>query len=86
MVNKKPPVYKDPRAVELCNEIRRLYFTKKDSGWIARPNHGEKKIFIGHPDYDTDDVISCELYSLSVAIDRLGLADAIGYELEIVKK
>ena len=35
---------KDPRAVELCNEIRRLYFTKKDPGWIARPHHTNKEI------------------------------------------
>ena len=86
MVSKKPPVEKDPRATELCNEIRRLYFTKKDPGWIARPNHGEKKIRIGHPDYGTDDVVTSEIESLRIAIDRLGLADAIGYKLEVVKK
>ena len=82
---KKPPVEKDPRASELCNEIRRLYFTK-EPGWIARPSHEHKQIRIGHPGYGTDDEVSSELYALFVAIDRLGLADAIGYEVKIVKK
>ena len=77
---------KEPRAVELCNEIRRLYFTKKDSGWIARPHHTNKEIRIGHPQYGNDDVVSSEIDSLYIAIDRLGLADAIGYKLEIVTK
>ena len=75
---------KNPAATELCNEIRKLYFTK-EPGWIARPHHTNKEIRIGHPDYGTDDAISVEVDALYSAIDRLGLADAIGYKLVIVK-
>ena len=67
------------------NEIRRLYFTK-DSGWIARPHHTNKEARIGHPEYGTDDEVSSEIDALGyIAIDRLGLADAIGYKLVVVK-
>ena len=82
---KKPPVKKDPRANELMNEIRRMYL-RESSGWIARVHHANKQLLIGHPDYGKDDVVTSEIESLRVAIDRLGLAEAIGYELEIVKK
>ena len=80
MVKKR--VEKDPRANELCNEIRRLYFTK-GPGWFARPSHQHKEIRIGHPDYGTDDEVSSEIDSLYVALDRLGLADLIGYTIVV---
>ena len=77
-------IEKNPAATELCSEIRKLYFTK-EPGWIARPHHTNKEIRIGHPQYGTDDEVSSEIDSLYIAIDRLGLADAIGYKLVVVK-
>ena len=85
MVSKKPPVEKDPRANELMDEVRRMYF-RGFTGWIARVHHTNKQLLIGHPDYGKDDVVTSEIESLRIAIDRLGLADAIGYKLEIVTK
>ena len=77
-------INKNPAATELCNEIRRLYFTK-DPGWIARPHHTNKEIRIGHPLYGEDDAISAEVDALYMAIDRLELAEKIGYTLVVVK-
>ncbi len=77
-------INKNPAATELCNEIRRLYFTK-DPGWIARPHHTNKEIRIGHPLYGEDDAISAEIDALYMALDRLELADRIGYTLVVVK-
>ena len=77
-------INKNPAATELCNEIRKLYFTK-DPGWIARPHHTNKEIRIGHPLYGEDDAISAEIDALYMALDRLELADKIGYTLVVVK-
>lgn len=77
-------INKNPAATELCNEIRKLYFTK-DPGWIARPHHTNKEIRIGHPLYGEDDAISAEIDALYMAIDRLELAEKIGYTLVVVK-
>ena len=77
-------INKNPAATELCNEIRKLYFTK-DAGWIARPHHTNKEIRIGHPLYGEDDAISAEIDALYMALDRLELAEKIGYTLVVVK-
>ena len=79
---KKPPVEKDPRANALCDEIRRMYFTK-GPGWFARPRHQYKQIVIGHPEYGADEEVSCEIDSLHTTLDRLGLADLIGYTIVV---
>ena len=80
----KEPVKKDPRASELCNEIRRLYNINATSGWIARPRHSEKQICIGHALYGQCQDISPQVDALYMALDRLGLATKIGYTLKIV--
>ena len=77
-------INKNPAATELCNEIRKLYFTK-EPGWIARPHHTNKEIRIGHPLYGEDDAISAEIDALYMALDRLELAEKIGYTLVVVK-
>ena len=77
-------VFKDPRATELCDEIRRLYNINSTGGWIARPRHGEKQICIGHPEYGQSEEISSQVDALYMALDRLGCAEKIGYTLEIV--
>ena len=77
-------INKNPAATELCNEIRKLYFTK-EPGWIARPHHTNKEIRIGHPLYGEDEAISTEIDALYMALDRLGLAEKIGYTLVVVK-
>lgn len=82
---KTTTIYKDPRATELCNEIRFLYNINPKDGWIARPHHSTKQIKIGHPLYGEDLDISAEVDALYYAIERLGLAEAIGYTLVVVK-
>ena len=77
-------INKNPAATELCNEIRKLYFTK-EPGWIARPHHTNKEIRIGHPLYGEDEAISAEIDALYMALDRLELAEKIGYTLVVVK-
>ena len=77
-------VTKNPAATKLCEEIRKLYFTK-EPGWIARPHHTNKEIRIGHPLYGEDDAISAEIDALYMALDRLELAEKIGYTLVVVK-
>ena len=77
-------VFKDPRATELCKEIRLLYNINPTGGWIARPRHSEKQICIGHSLYGKCQDISSQVDALYMALDRLGLASKIGYTLEIV--
>lgn len=76
--------FKDPRAVELCEDIRKLYNINTRDGWIARPHHGNKEIRIGHPDYGTCPDVSSQVDGLYSALDRLELAKKIGYTLTIV--
>lgn len=75
--------FKDPRAVELCNEIRYLYSICPGDGWVARPHHGKKQIRIGHPDFGVDDAVTSQVLALHMALDRLGLAKNIGYTLAL---
>ena len=77
-------VFKDPRATDLCKEIRLLYNINPLDGWIARPRHSEKQICIGHSLYGKCQDISSQVDALYMALDRLGLASKIGYTLEIV--
>lgn len=74
-------VFKDPRAVALCDSIRWLYNINKRSGWVARPRHGKKQIVVGHPDYHTDLDVSTQVDALVNTINHLGLAEEIGYSV-----
>tara|TARA_B100002051_G_C16320074_1_gene431744 strand:- start:265 stop:510 length:246 start_codon:yes stop_codon:yes gene_type:complete len=76
--------HKDPRANALCNDIRKLYNINARDGWIARAHHTNKEIRIGHPDYGTCPDVSSQIDGLYSALDRLGLAESIGYTLTIV--
>lgn len=74
-------IYKDPRAVELCDFIRQLYSNNKLDGWIARPHHTNKEIRVGHPEYHTDDNVKLQVDALVESLKILGLADQIGYTI-----
>lgn len=76
-------VFKDPRAVELCENIRFLYNINPLDGWIARPHHGKKQIRIGHPEFGKDQAITDQVLALHWALDRLDLAKDIGYTLAL---
>ena len=84
-MTKTTTVYKDPRATELCNEIRYVYNINPKDGWIARPHHTNKEIRIGHPLYGEDQGITAEVDALYHTIEHLGLAEAIGYAVVVVK-
>ena len=75
-------INKNPAATELCNEIRKLYFTK-DAGWIARPSHQQE--IASDTLCTANDAISAEIDALYMALDGLGLAEKIGYTLVVVK-
>lgn len=77
----KEKVFKDPRAVKLCEDIRFLYNVNPRDGWVARPRHGHKQIVVGHPDYCNDLDISTQVDALINSLERLGLAEDIGYTI-----
>jgi hypothetical protein len=74
-------VFKDPRAIKLCDDIRFLYSFSKRDGWVVRPRHGEKKIVVGHPDYCSDLDISTQVDALISSLETLGLAREFGYTI-----
>ena len=80
-------VYKDPRATDLCNQIRFLYAIHPDPiGWTASPNHKRKQIQVGHLGAKSDPVLAEEVETLAAAIRHLGLAEEIGYEVIVVSR
>ncbi len=74
-------VFKDPRAVKLCDDIRWLYNVNRRGSWVARPRHGDRQIVVGHPDYCNDLDVSTQVDALITSVKHLGLAEAIGYTI-----
>ena len=81
MAKKKEPVFKDPRATKLCEDIRWLYNINSRGKWVARPRHADNKIIVGHPDYRNDLDISTQVNALISSLEHLGLAEAFGYTI-----
>lgn len=80
-------VYKDPRATDLCDQIRFLYAIHPDPiGWIASPSHRRKQIQVGHLGAKNDPALAEEVETLASAIRRLGLSEAIGYKVVVVNR
>lgn len=79
-------VDKDPRAVALCDHVRSLYAISPISGWIACPHHGKRLIQVGHRSYGSDPAITEQVDAVVHAIDRLKLAEAIGYQVVAVSR
>lgn len=74
-------VFKDPRAIKLCEDIRWIYNINHRSKWVCRVDHKDKKIVVGHPDYCSDLDISCQVNALISSLEHLGLAEAFGYTI-----
>lgn len=79
-------VFKNPKAVEVCDQIRHLYNIHPSDGWIAAPHHTRKHIQIGNRNAGTDPVIADEVETLAFSVRRLGMAEAIGYTLVVVSR
>jgi hypothetical protein len=79
-------VFKNPKAVEVCDQIRLLYNIHPVDGWIAAPHHTRKHIQIGNRRAGHDPVIADEVETLAFAVRRLGLAEPIGYTLVVVSR
>ena len=79
------PVFKDPRAIVLCDQIRPV-LPDRPPGWVCCPHNTRRHIQVGHKAYGSDLEITEQVDDMAHAIDRLDLTRGLDYTVVIVSR